>query len=120
MVGNIVYDVIPVDYETDLRLTQGACSKVCPPKTTHENVIMKETISIDQVTGTDYWMDSQTFHRIELATSSVITYKTMTDDPNIEPQFVEDKRIGYVNPWAELKTSDECWEAIDFIIRDKL
>ncbi|GAG88710.1 unnamed protein product [marine sediment metagenome] len=94
---------------------------------------MKETIRIDQVTGTDYWMDSQTFHRIELATSSVITYKRAADypysqtrpsigslNPIIDPQFVEDKRIGYVNPWAEPKTTDECWEAIDFIIRDKL
>lgn len=113
---NIIYDVTPVDFETDYKLTQGRCSKNTPPETTVENVTMTETFRIDSPVGTDYFMDSQTFHRIELVTDKLVTFKHTTDDPEIHPQFVEDKRLGYVNPWANKKTSEQCWEAIKYIL----
>lgn len=115
---NITYDVSPVDYETDYRLTQGRCSQVTPPETTAENVTMTETFRIDSPVGTEFTIDSQTFHRIELVTDKVITLKQTTHDPDICPQFVEDKRIGYVNPWEKdiLKTPEQCWEAINYIL----
>lgn len=114
---NIIYDVTTVDHETDYRLTQGKCDHT-PPPTAFENVEFKETFRIDSPVGTEYSIDSQTFHRIELVTDKVVTFKHTTHNPDTHPQFVEDKQIEYVDPWADRKTTEQCWEAIAFILRE--
>lgn len=115
---NIVYDVTPVDYETNWQWTQGKCSPRCTPEVIHENVEPVETLRFDTLVDSGYQIDAQVFHRIELVTDKVITKLTVTERGTVDPIYILDKKLGYQSPWAVRKTPAECWEAIEYILDD--
>lgn len=118
---NIVYDITPVEYETQWEWRQGICSPLCIPEVIHENVLPVETLRFDTSAGNEYQITSNVFHRIELVTDKVITKIAITEKTTDESVYIIDKdkeSDGYVDPWAIKKTGMECWEAIEYIIND--
>ena len=102
---HVIYDITPVEYETDYKLIQGACTRNCMPTTMHENVITSERSVCDTTEGNSYQYNFNDPHNVELVTSKVITLKTILLKCNDEPIFVIDKRIPFIDPWDTSFTS---------------
>lgn len=113
---NIIYDVKPVDYETDYMLTQGKCLKGNVPETIAENVAVTETIRFENTAGSKYSLDSQVFHRIEHVTPCIITLCNRIAPAPVPPSFVVDKRFPPPDAWQYKKTPQECWEIVEHVI----
>jgi len=120
---NIIYDIVPVEYDTNWQLTQGVCERGSRPRVIHENIEPTETLRFDTSAGDMYIIDSQVFHKVAFVTDKVITKLTPTEKSVIEPQFVlnretEKEAGGYVDPWGESMEEHKCWEGIRYILAD--
>lgn len=114
---HIIYDVKPVEEETNYNLLQIKCMKGEPQNVIAENVTVTETLRTDMPEGSKYSINADIFHRVEFVTDSVVTIINPFEK-GCDPLYAINKEIGYVCPWSFSLSLADCWEIIDQIISD--
>jgi hypothetical protein len=120
------YDFVIVEHETDHALRsskyhyEGFNNEVV-----HPNIELYEAYKYNTLAGDDYWLDYRALHKVHPVTPNVVTLINKINQPDQsvvweQEQFnyIQDKRVPYVNTMFDKMSADECWDIIEDILEN--
>ena len=115
---NYIYDVDGQDPKSTLQVERGECHAGAERVIEVPNANIIELCTFTTVEGESYHIAYNTLHRVESITPKVITL--LAKEPRVQnnPRFVTDAANPSVCAFSQPKSEKECWEIIDFTLRD--
>ena len=116
---NYIYDVDGQDPNSTLQVERGECKAGAERNIEVPNANIIELCTFTTLAGQSYHISYNTLHRIECVTPKVITLLDK-ELPFVQtnPRFVTDTAYPSVCAFSQPKTEAECWEIIDFTLKD--
>jgi len=123
---SIFYDFIVVDYETDYSLRSSTYNNDgFNNESVHSNIELFEAYKFNTLKDGDYWLDYRALHKVHPVSPNVVTLINKINRPDLSVvweqdrfNYIQDKRVPYVNTQFEKRSPDECWDIIEDILEN--
>jgi hypothetical protein len=119
---SMFYDFEVTDQETDYSLRSSTYGDF-KNEEIHANIELFEAYKFNTHAGHEYWLDYRALHRVHPVTPNVITLINKINRPDLSVKweqdrfnYIQDKRVPYVNTQFEQMPADECWDIIEEIL----
>lgn len=118
------YDFAVVNHETDYALRSSTYGDFDNTEV-YTNIDLYEAYKFNTLAGDEYWLDYRALHKVHPVTPTVITLINKINRPDLSVvweqdkfNYVQDKRVPYVNTQFEKMAPDECWDIIEDILNN--
>jgi len=116
------YDFIVTNKETDYALRSSTYGDF-KNELVHANIELYEACKFNTHVGHNYWLDYRALHKVHPVTPNVVTLINKINRPDQSVvweqerfNYIQDKRVPYVNTQFEQMPVDECWDIIEDIL----
>ena len=116
------YDFVVVDHETEYALRSSTYGDF-KNELVHDNINLFEAYKFNTLASHEYWLDYRAPHKVHPVSPTVITLINKINRPDQSVvweqerfNYIQDKRVPYVNTQFEQMPVDECWDIIEEIV----